>query len=454
LAQVVLYSPQDLLAGTESFEGFVTEARSNRIVVSDGVSATVYEGTFFYDRFGFVQGGTLAAVSNFTRNAPDFAITGLSLEAGLAFDLIERGDVQGFYGLALNGNDVLLGSSGNDALLGYAGNDQVSGGGGNDRLEGGPGNDLLAGGPGNDTLSGGDGVDTAVTGALRRQATLADPTVAGALAGPEGADGLLSVEAVRFADGVEYFGPDSSGAAVYRLYLAALGRPADAIGLGEAAAALEAGAASTRAVAAALVASPEFAGRYGAPDNAGFVALLYQNVLGRAPDAAGLTFWLGGLDNGALGRADVVLGLSESAEFRAATAPALANGIWAPDPEAVDVVRTYLTALDRLPDAGALASGTSALESGAATARQLAASLVGSAEFASKYGGATTNAAFVDLLYRNALDREADAAGAAFWAGGLDAGRLSRADVVHALAASDEVTAKALPLVSDGIAFV
>jgi hypothetical protein len=120
----------------------------------------------------------------------------------------------------------------------------------------------------------------------------------------------------------------------------------------------------------------------------------------------------------------------------------------------VAVARLYLVALDRLPDAGGLASWTNALESGGTTVRQLEATLVGSAEFAAKYGGATTNAAFVDLLYQNALDRGVDPEGAAFWVGGLDAGRITRADVVDGLAFSNELTAKVLPFVSDGVSFV
>jgi hypothetical protein len=454
VAQVVAYSPQDIPAGTESFEGFVLETGPRRIVISDGVSTTVYEGAFFYTRAGFLEGGTLTSITNFTRNSPDLAITGLSVDAAVAFDLIEFGDLQTFYGIAFRGDDVLLGSAGNDALLGYGGNDLISGAAGSDRLEGGPGNDRLAGGPGDDTLSGGDGVDTASTGALRRQVAVSNPTVAGTAAGPEGTDGLLSIEAVRFLDGVLYFGPESFGAGVQRLYLAALGRPADPVGLGAASAALESGAASTRAVAAGLVGSAEFAQRYGAPDNAGFVGLLYENVLGRAPDAAGLNAWVGGLNSGSLTRADVVLGFSESAEFQARTAPALASGLWAPDPDAVDVVRLYQATLDRLPDAGGLASSASALDTGAVTTRQLATALIDSAEFRAKYGDATTNAAFVDVLYRNVLDRGADPAAVAFWAGGLDAGRFTRADVVQGLALSDEMTARIVPFVSDGIAFV
>jgi hypothetical protein len=452
LARVQLNRPQNLLVGT-AFDGDLTEAGPNRIVVSDGVSSTVYEGAFFYTRQGFVQGGTLTAVTNLTQNSVDLAVTGLSLNAATAFDLIDRGDLQGFYRIALNGDDVLLGSPGDDALPGYGGNDLVSGGAGADRLEGGDGNDRLAGGPGNDTLLGGDGADTASTGALRRQATVTNPAAAGTLAGPEGTDALVSIEAVGFGDGTLYFGPESFGAGVQRLYLAALGRSADPVGLGAWSAALEAGAISTRAVAAGIAGSAEFAQRYGAPDNAGFVGLLYGNVFGRAPDAAGLDYWAGNLNNGSLTRTEVVLGFSESAEFKARTAPALANGLWAPDPAAVDVVRVYLATLDRQPDAGGLVFWTNALDSGAATPRQLATALVGSAEFGARYG-ATTNAAFVDLLYQNAFDRGADPAGLAFWTGGLDAGRIARADVVNGLAFSDELTARVVPLVADGVVFV
>ncbi len=99
-----------------------------------------------------------------------------------------------------------------------------------------------------------------------------------------------------------------------------------------------------------------------------------------------------------------------------------------------------------------MAFWTNALDSGAATVWQLEAALVGSAEFGAKYG-ATNNAEFVDLLYRNVLDRSADPGALAFWAGGLDAGRVIRADVVHGIAFSDELTAKVVTLVSDGIVF-
>jgi Ca2+-binding RTX toxin-like protein len=49
------------------------------------------------------------------------------------------------------------------------------------------------------------------------------------------------------------------------------------------------------------------------------VSLLYQNVLGRDADAQGLTNWTARLDGG-MTRAEVVIGFSESLEYRRGTA--------------------------------------------------------------------------------------------------------------------------------------
>jgi Ca2+-binding RTX toxin-like protein len=85
-------------------------------------------------------------------------------------------------------------------------------------------------------------------------------------------------------------------ASVIRVYQAVFGRVPDAAGLNFFTDALNAGA-SPLVVAQAFVNSPEFTARYGSlsPTGAitsGFVQELYQNILGRAPDAAGLQFWL------------------------------------------------------------------------------------------------------------------------------------------------------------------
>ena len=47
-----------------------------------------------------------------------------------------------------------------------------------------------------------------------------------------------------------------------------------------------------------FAASPEFQRTYGGLDDGEFVSLVYQNVLGRNPDAAGFAFWLRQLQSG------------------------------------------------------------------------------------------------------------------------------------------------------------
>lgn len=66
----------------------------------------------------------------------------------------------------------------------------------------------------------------------------------------------------------------------------------------------------------------EFATRYGEfPDddngNRAFVELIYRNVLGRDGQIGGVDYWSGRLTSGLLSRGDVVLHISQSAEFRA-----------------------------------------------------------------------------------------------------------------------------------------
>ena len=65
----------------------------------------------------------------------------------------------------------------------------------------------------------------------------------------------------------------------------------------------------------AFAGSQEFVDRYGALSNDAFVDLVYQNVLGRAPDTGGRAFWLGQL-NGGMTRGQMMIGFSESPEYK------------------------------------------------------------------------------------------------------------------------------------------
>jgi hypothetical protein len=66
--------------------------------------------------------------------------------------------------------------------------------------------------------------------------------------------------------------------------------------------------------------SSEFISRYGTLTDSGFVTAMYENVLGRAPDEAGLNFWLGQLEGSGQTSAIVLVGFAESPENVAKTA--------------------------------------------------------------------------------------------------------------------------------------
>ncbi|MFW2383138.1 MAG: DUF3048 domain-containing protein, partial [Acidimicrobiales bacterium] len=70
---------------------------------------------------------------------------------------------------------------------------------------------------------------------------------------------------------------------------------------------------STLAVSHEYAMSAEFQNTYGALDDAEFIELVYQNVLGRPADAVGLEFWLDEMATGT-SRGAVMLGFSESVE--------------------------------------------------------------------------------------------------------------------------------------------
>ena len=108
---------------------------------------------------------------------------------------------------------------------------------------------------------------------------------------------------------------------VFRLYQATLDRLPDLSGFERWTEELGDGA-SFDTVVQGFVGSPEFNATYGGLSDADFVTLLYNNVLGRGPDAGGFARWTGDLGNGA-SRADLVQGFAQSAEFRADTREAL-----------------------------------------------------------------------------------------------------------------------------------
>ncbi|WP_342116708.1 DUF4214 domain-containing protein [Pseudoduganella sp. OTU4001] len=215
-----------------------------------------------------------------------------------------------------------------EVALGGSGNDQLTGNEANNQLSGGDGNDVLSGREGVDVLLGGAGLDTATYSGQRAGFTVvrsgASATVTDTQ-GNEGSDGLTGIERIKFADTMLALDVDGINGKVFRLYQAAYGRQPDAGGLGFWIAMADKGV-SLDEVAKAFTASDEFTKLYGAaPDDASFLAKLYNNVLHRPYDQGGFDFWSSVLKSG-YSREFVLAQFAESAENVAGTAALIANG--------------------------------------------------------------------------------------------------------------------------------
>jgi serralysin len=224
----------------------------------------------------------------------------------------------------LYGGDGLGGKLGADGGARY-----LVGTNGADQLSGTAGNDVLRGDGGSDSLNGQGGIDTAAFGAARANFTVARSggtvTVADK-AGTGGIDTLANVERLQFSDIAVAVDIDGNGGEAYRIYQAAFDRAPDMSGVGFWMSRLDQGA-SLESVAAGFMTSTEFQSMYGPnPTNQQFVEKLYQNVLDRAGEAAGVNFWVGALDGHNASRADVLAHFSESAENIDNLADVIGNG--------------------------------------------------------------------------------------------------------------------------------
>ncbi|CAH1659186.1 hypothetical protein CHELA1G11_12787 [Hyphomicrobiales bacterium] len=68
-------------------------------------------------------------------------------------------------------------------------------------------------------------------------------------------------------------------------------------------------------VAATFLASAEFKSDHGDVSDGGFVELLYNTYFNRAPDVGGYAFWVEALEDGAIDRAALLVGFTQSAEY-------------------------------------------------------------------------------------------------------------------------------------------
>lgn len=207
--------------------------------------------------------------------------------------------------------DVLDGTQADDDMFGYGGADSLFGAGGDDYINGGAGIDVA--------FYNGERADFSIS-------SHGDSFFVEDRFGAEGEDLLVDIERLDFADVSVALDIDGEGGQAYRLYQAAFDRTPDKIGLGYWIEQLDSGA-SLASVASAFIASPEFKTLYGArPGNLAIVTELYENVLHRTPDQAGVDYWVNVLDKGAASLADVLVAFSESQENYAQLVGVMSNG--------------------------------------------------------------------------------------------------------------------------------
>ena len=114
-----------------------------------------------------------------------------------------------------------------------------------------------------------------------------------------------------------YYRAGGREGSVYRLYRAYFLREPDQSGFGYWYLQSARGQ-SLASISETFARSSEFRRRYGNVDDRRFVDLVYRNVLGRAPDAAGSAHWLAQMAKGA-SRGSVMVAFSNSNEYRRTT---------------------------------------------------------------------------------------------------------------------------------------
>ena len=197
-------------------------------------------------------------------------------------------------------------------------------------LNGTAASEKLASTTGNDFINGGLGQDTVTyqgnAGDYKINVSAVGAQVVDSL-GRDGSDSLINVERLQFADKMVALDVDGVAGMAYRVYQAAFDRAPDSAGVGYWIAQMDKGL-SLHDVANSFIQSQEFQDKHGAGmSNKDLATAFYTNVLHRAPDQAGLNYWVGLLDNHQVDAADVLASFSTSGENVAQLTGVLSHGI-------------------------------------------------------------------------------------------------------------------------------
>lgn len=459
-----------------------------RFTATNGIR-TDFTGSFLFDGFGNLAGGTLTGFSQFFNDRNVFTASGFNQSATQFLSWVNSNSTFIALSTMLSGDDILVGSPFDDYLIGYGGNDNITAGQGfnnidggagfdtisyanaavgvtvdlslttsqstgwssdrlisierivgsdfndvltgsigSDELIGGAGNDQLSGGSGNDILNGGVGNDVMLGGA-------GDDSIYDFMGGNFTVDGGTGIDFLllysRSTTGVNFslttaLASGSSILNIENIYLYGTSQTDRITG------------ASSADYIAGFNGDDVLTGLAGndiLDGGAGFDAALYSGV--RRQYFSSSTSVAGN------GEGSDTLVSIEEARFVDGIVSFDVDGI------AAQVMRLYDATLDRQPDQAGLDVQVRALATGATTLQGLANAFVASAEFQSRYG-TLSNQQFVEQLYRFCLNREGDAAGIAVQVNALNTGT-SRAALVVAFSESGEHRTLTQPILNAGL---
>jgi len=153
-----------------------------------------------------------------------------------------------------------------------------------------------------------------------------------------------------------------------------------------------------------------------------FVNQLYRDLMGREGEADGVTYWMNPLAAG-VSRGEIVHSFFTSPEF---------------DSNAGAIVRLYHGVLDRSPDKCGFDYWLAQANAGM-SAEEIGSLFLDSAELGEDWGS-LSDGAFVDMLYQNILDRQAETEGRDYWLDQLNKGA-DRGGVLNSFVQSSEFKA-------------
>lgn len=212
---------------------------------------------------------------------------------------------------------------------------------------------------------------------------------------------------------------------IERFYTQVLGRAPETAGLDDWSAKLQANSHSGAALALGFLKSQEFKNR--TLTNAEYVKILYRAFFGREPDAGGEAGWLTQLNAGAQ-REDIANGFLFAPEFSNFAKNANITAVTAADAQRKQsrdfVRRFYVESLGREPDTAGGENWHNALVTGAVTGATFTDAFITSPEFVARN---LTDDQFLAVLYKAYFNRVGDAGGLAGWKAALVSGTTRKA---------------------------